>query len=327
MDSVSQLVLGAAVSVAAMGRKAPLWQAALVGAVCGTLPDLDVFVDHGDAIRNMTLHRTESHALLWLTLFSPLLAWLIAGIVRQKQQWMHWWVAVWLALITHPLLDLMTVYGTQLGLPLTDFPYAIGSIYIIDPLYTLPLLICLLVAICLRDKRGLWWNSLGLTLSTLYLGWSILAQNYATEQVKAEIARQHLPAQQLLVTPTAFNTLVWRVLVMTPQGYAESYYSLLSQQRPLRFSYHSRGEELYQRYQGDWNVERVAWFSHGFFAMREQQGQLMIADLRMGEEPDYTFTFNLGRQGTGKQADFRPTRQPLQRPSVSAAFRELWERL
>jgi len=327
MDSVSQLVLGAAVSVAVMGRKAPLWQAALVGAVCGTLPDMDVFVDHGDAIRNMTLHRTESHALIWLTLASPLLAWLIAGIVRQKQLWVRWWVAVWLALITHPLLDLMTVYGTQLGLPLTDFPYAISSIYIIDPLYTLPLLICLVVALCLRGKRGLWWNSLGLTLSTLYLGWSMVAQSYATHQVKAEIARQQIPAQQLLVTPTAFNTLVWRVLVMTPQGYAESYYSLLSQQRPLKFSHHDSGAALYQRYKGDWYVDRVAWFSHGFFAMREQQGKLMITDLRMGEEPDYTFTFNLGDQGEGQQADFRPTREPLPRPSVSGSFRELWERL
>ena len=83
MDSVSQLVLGASVTMAVMGRRALLWQSALVGAFCGTLPDLDVFLDHGDAIRNMTLHRTESHALIWLTLLSPLLAWLTAGVLKQ----------------------------------------------------------------------------------------------------------------------------------------------------------------------------------------------------------------------------------------------------
>lgn len=324
MDSVSQLVLGASVAVAAMGRKAPLWQAALVGAVCGTLPDMDVFIDHGDAIRNMTFHRTETHALFWLTLVSPLLAWLIAGLFRQKQQWLRWWIAVWLALITHPLLDLMTVYGTQLGLPFSDFPYALSSIYIVDPLYTLPLLICLLTALCLRGTRGLWWNGLGLTLSTLYLGWSVLAQSYVTHQVEAEMARQKVSADRLLVTPTAFNTLVWRVLVMTPQGYAESFYSLLSQQRPLKFSYHDRGASLYQRYKGDWYVERIAWFSHGFFAMRQQQGKLIITDLRMGEDPRYTFTFDLGRPGEEKR---HPTRQPLPRPTLSASFSALWHRL
>jgi len=38
--------------------------------VAGTLPDLDVLVDHGDPIRNMVLHRAETHAPIWLTLFS-----------------------------------------------------------------------------------------------------------------------------------------------------------------------------------------------------------------------------------------------------------------
>jgi inner membrane protein len=78
MDSLSQLALGAAVGVAVMGRRTAVWKAAVWGAVCGTLPDLDVVIDYGDPIRNMTLHRAESHAFFYLTLLSPLLAWLIA---------------------------------------------------------------------------------------------------------------------------------------------------------------------------------------------------------------------------------------------------------
>ena len=74
MDSVSQLALGAAVGVAVMGRRTAVWKAALWGAVAGTLPDLDVFFDYGDAIRNMTQHRSHSHALFWLTLGAPVLA-------------------------------------------------------------------------------------------------------------------------------------------------------------------------------------------------------------------------------------------------------------
>ncbi len=74
MDSLTQVALGAAVGVAAMGRRTAVWKAALWGGVCGTLPDLDVLVDYGDAVTNMTRHRAESHALFWLTLTSPLLA-------------------------------------------------------------------------------------------------------------------------------------------------------------------------------------------------------------------------------------------------------------
>ncbi|MEK9953086.1 MAG: metal-dependent hydrolase, partial [Curvibacter sp.] len=68
MDSVSQLALGAAVGVAVMGRRTSLLQSAGWGTVLGTLPDLDVFIDHGDPLLNMVLHRAESHALFWLTL-------------------------------------------------------------------------------------------------------------------------------------------------------------------------------------------------------------------------------------------------------------------
>ena len=104
MDSLSQIALGAAVSVAVMGRRTAVWKAALWGAVAGTLPDLDVLIDHGDAIRNMVLHRGETHALFWLTLFSLPFAAGVAWLSREWVLWRRWWLAMWLALVTHPLL-------------------------------------------------------------------------------------------------------------------------------------------------------------------------------------------------------------------------------
>lgn len=324
MDSVSQFVLGASVSVAVMGRRVPLWQAAAVGAVCGTLPDLDVFLDHGDAIRNMTLHRTESHALLYLTLVSPLLAWLIAGLFRRGVTWQAWWPAIWLALITHPLLDLMTVYGTQLGLPVTDYPYAIGSIYIVDPLYTLPLVICLGVALWRRGDRGLRWNQAGLALSTLYLVWSVVIQGIACGQIKQALAEQSIPTDKVLVTPTAFNTLVWRSVVITPARYGEMYWSLLSPGRPLHITWRPRHPELFEQLKGNAYAERVAWFSHGFYAMNTRDGNITIADLRMGEGQNYIFTFNLG---TPQQPEVHPQRLPSARSALRNSFSTLADRL
>ena len=124
MDSVTQLVLGSAVSIATLGRRTAVWKAALWGGIAGTLPDLDALIDHGDAILNMVLHRSESHALLYLTLLSAPLAWLVSRLHRQPDLFNRWWLALWLALVTHPLLDWMTVYGTQLLLPFTHTPYA-----------------------------------------------------------------------------------------------------------------------------------------------------------------------------------------------------------
>eukprot|EP01031_Cornospumella_fuschlensis_P006459 gene6459-8028_t len=66
--------LGAAVGIAVMGRRTAVWKAALWGGLCGTLPDLDAFIDHGDALLHMTRHRAESLALFVLTLAAPVLA-------------------------------------------------------------------------------------------------------------------------------------------------------------------------------------------------------------------------------------------------------------
>src|SRR5687768_16802159 len=124
-----------------MGRRTAAWKAALWGGLAGTLPDLDVLIDQGDALRNMVLHRAESHSLFWLTLASPVLAGLPALLHGEQAGFRRWWLAMWLALVTHPLLDAMTVYGTQLLLPFTNHPFGVGSMFIIDPLYTLPLLV------------------------------------------------------------------------------------------------------------------------------------------------------------------------------------------
>src|SRR5262245_46312858 len=155
MDSLTHVVFGASLGVAVMGRRTAVWKAALWGAVCNTLPDLDVFINHGDAIRNVTFHRSESHALFYLTLASPVVAAIIATLNREWALFKRWWLAAWLLLISHPLLDLMTVYGTQIALPFTDRPFGLGSIFIIDPLYTLPLLVGLAGALVVRGDTRL----------------------------------------------------------------------------------------------------------------------------------------------------------------------------
>ena len=76
MDSITQLALGAAVGEATAGRQAGR-RALLWGAVCGTLPDLDVFIPLGDAVRDFTYHRSASHSLFVLAALTPLMVWLI----------------------------------------------------------------------------------------------------------------------------------------------------------------------------------------------------------------------------------------------------------
>lgn len=325
MDSLSQLALGAAVGVAVMGRRTAIWKAALWGGLCGTLPDLDAFIDHGDPISNMTLHRGNSHALFWLTLAAPVIAWLIARWHRETAQWPRWALAVWLALVTHPLLDLMTVYGTQLLRPFTDHPYGIGSIFIIDPLYTVPLLVGLGGALFSQQPRALRWNAAGLMLSTAYLGWSFAAQQHVEGIAREALHRQGLQAERLLVTPTAFNTVLWRVVTITPEGYAEGFRSLLDEGAGMQFDRFERGEALYAPLRDGWHVRRLAWFSHGFFKLERRGSEVRMSDLRMGQEPYYTFTFVVAERGNSPDVAVTP-RLVGQRPDLRRGLTWMWQR-
>ncbi len=99
MDSLSQVVLGASVGGAVMGRT--LGRSALLGgALLGTLPDLDVLIDYGDAVANFTEHRGFSHSLLVLLPVSLLLAWVLQRWRPAITLW-RWWAFTGLCLLTH----------------------------------------------------------------------------------------------------------------------------------------------------------------------------------------------------------------------------------
>lgn len=293
MDSLTQIALGSAVAVAVVGKHSSVRKAALWGAVAGTLPDMDVFVDYGDALSNMVYHRAQTHALLYLTLFSPFLAALICRIHGEFKLFNHWWLAIWLVLITHPLLDTMTVYGTQLLLPFSDYPFGVASIFIIDPLYTLPLLIAIIWA-CFWPKKWLAASVFGLGLSSAYLLWTVVAQHQVTQLVKQQLIG--VPHQQVLVQPTPINTALWRVLVMTPDGYLEGFYSLTDRSRYIEFNHTPLDHSLLLRYRLHPEVQTLARFSHGFFSLVKQDEQLILSDLRMGLQGNYAFSFIIDPQ-------------------------------
>jgi inner membrane protein len=215
MDSFTQATLGAAVTVAVMHRHIAVWKAAVIGGVAGTLPDLDVFIDHGDAITNMLRHRAETHALFWLSLASLPLAALAARVTASFALWRRWWLALWLALVTHPLLDVLTLYGTRLALPFSDHPFSIGSVFFVDPAVTTPWLVGVLVAVVSsRQAATLRANRIGLAVGALYLGWTVAAQHFVLLQARASLAAAGIVAERTLATPTAFNTLLWRVVAI-----------------------------------------------------------------------------------------------------------------
>lgn len=325
MDSLTQIALGAAVGGAVLGRsqgsRAFLW-----GAVVGTLPDLDSFVDFGSPVADFTFHRGYSHALLVQTLAAPVIAALINALHRGgRRRYGGWLLAVWLILITHSLLDTLTIYGTQLALPFSDYPFGVGSIFIIDPLYTLPLLVGVIAALRLRREpaRAQKWNAVGLALSTAYLCWGLAAQQIVLERAREALAAEGVAYDRLLATPTPFNTVLWRIVAVGDGEYLEGFHRIGADAAP-EFHVYPRRTELLADIRDAWPVQRLRYFTKGFYGVRREGDRVVMTDLRMGIQPYYSFAYEVGRIGRNEVHALTPEKRVrIERPALAAIFDDL----
>lgn len=329
MDSITQAVLGAAVGEAALGRRVG-GRAAAWGAVLGTLPDLDVLLDYGGPVANFTFHRTESHALFWLSLAALPIGWVLARLHRDAGAGVGGWTwLAWLALVTHPLLDALTIYGTQLGLPFTNHPYGTGSVFIIDPAFTLPLLAGLLLALCTSRARpfGRRANAIGLAVGVAYLGYGLAAQAHVESYAARALARDGVAYEQLRATPSPFNGVLWRVLATTPRGYCEGFRSLLDGTAPLSYRCFENDRGRLALLGDSWTAARLAWFSRGYYKVEiEDDSRLVVTDLRMGFEPWYVFSFVLADVVDGRVVP-RATEEQRGLRAPGSAFGWVWRRI
>lgn len=331
MDSLTQMLLGA--SVAALAVPPHHRRRALVaGAALATLPDLDAvplaFFD--DPVTRMTWHRGPSHSLLVLTPFGWLVwAWLKSWWTPVREAPKRWLAAILLALLTHPLLDAFTVYGTQILWPLPMRPVMWSTLFIIDPVYTLPLLAGVVAAVWLGRADGARrWLLAGVALSTAYIGWSVVAKAMIEREAERSLAAIGLADAPRFSVPLPFNTLLWRVVAMTPDGFVEGERSLVADQGPIRFRRYRSDTAAFGAVADFVAVERLTWFNHGFMKAEARDGKLVLSDLRMGTEPDYTFRFAVAETRSTEWHEIPP--EQLRFPweaqrRLSGLWTRIWE--
>lgn len=334
MDTLTQAALGAAVGHACWHRQLGR-SALLLGAALGVLPDLDVLVyPFLDEIQKLYWHRGESHSLIFATLGSLLLAW-----VWRKTRWRDKLsprraaAGLFLVLVTHYAIDFFNVYGTQLLAPLSRHGFRVGNLFVVDPLYTLPLLAGVITAAIRKGRAGMRANRAGLILSSLYVLFSLVAHGYADHIFRHQLAARNIEVQTSLTGATPMNTLLWRHVARTPDAVLVGYYSLIADRpgQKIRFHRIPRNAELVEPYRGQRNLEAIEWFSQGLWVARQTDQGLELADLRFGElrmkadDPPDQWRFFFA-WGIGKDPDLL-----LPLPRASDGFGEalgvLWRQL
>jgi len=330
MDSLTQIVLGAAVGEAVLGKKVGN-KAMLYGAIAGTIPDLDIFTSFfTDPITATEWHRGFSHSIFFSVLFAPIFGFLISKIEKkQEATWKGWsWLMFW-GLFTHPLLDAHTTWGTQLFWPL-DMRLAYKNIFVVDPLYTLPFLVCLILA--MRQKRTSTrrkkYNTIGLLLSSGYLLLTLALKGVSYYKFKSNLEKQGMSYERISNRPSPFNTILWAAIIEQEDNYLMGEYSLFDT-KPIRFTSFPKNHELLGSLSKEDKIKRLIKITQDWYVIEEKKGELYFNDLRFGlmsldpNEDRFAFSYKIiaGKEGVTVEE------QPKYKEDVEKILSLLWERI
>ena len=337
MDSITQIVLGAACGEAVLGKKIGN-RALLFGAIGGTIPDLDVFIGKllfNNEIDAMAFHRGFMHSFLFAILaavgFGMLVFWIYNrgkrfGMTTQKE-WMWLFFA---SIFTHPILDSFTAYGTQLFAPFSNYRVAFNNISVADPMYTLPFLIALIVVMCFNrtsTKRRLFLQ-IGLGVSSLYMLLTLVNKYHVNGVYKQSLADQKIEYLRFQTQPTILNNILWYGTAETTEAYYVGFYSILDAEATVS-KWHKlpKNHDYIEGMPKD--LETLAWFSSGFYNLNEtaDPDTFLFKDLRypLMDESDpnsSVFKFTITKKGDRWEA------APFYASDVSSdALDSFWTRL
>lgn len=407
MDSITQATLGAAVGYAVLGKKLGN-KAILVGAIAGTIPDLDIFsrlfLEH--EVYGLVYHRGISHSILFTLLASPFFAWLslqyyerawnkklgvqaslaigwslfyaailvaLGAGVYYSQSWIvmgifalflagalplyrslkwsilhreeveyqasfgQWTLMYGLAIFTHWLIDACTSYGTQIFEPFSNYRVAFNNISIIDPLYTVPMLLGLMAVLFVKnEKTKAFWNYMGIGLASLYMVSTFYSKSIMNQVVADNLKAQGIEYSDYITYPALLNTILWQTTVEADDAFYYGTYSLLDKEPKITFTKLPKNHDLIEKYHGEGYLEVLLWFSNGYYNINETaDGKLIFNNLRFGLmgmpedlniaiEDRYIFRFALVEKDG--QFDVQESRN-IDKIQPKAMLAYLWERI
>ncbi len=272
MDSLTQIVLGAAVGEAVLGKKVGN-KALLWGGIAGTIPDLDVLFINEDAIREIVVHRGFSHSIAFAVLMAPLLGWLVNWLYRKKNaaSFREWtWLIFW-SIFTHPLLDSLTAYGTQLFLPFSDYRVSIATVFVVDLFYTLPFLLSVIVLSFINRTSG--WrktvNYIGLVLSSAYLLTGIANKLWVSDIFRKDLVQGSPKMELVFAGTTPLNIVLWYGVAESDSAFHIGYYSFFDDTKEISWTAFPKNHHLIADIQDEYGIERLKWFSDQLYIVSE----------------------------------------------------------
>lgn len=282
MDSLTQAVLGAAIGELVLGKKMGN-KAALAGAIVGTIPDLDVALYlFYSPFEMLSIHRGLSHSIAFTLLGALLIAFILS-----KLRWFRGVpynvlvLFVWLGLFTHVLLDTFTAYGTQLLLPFSNQRLGFDSINVVDPVYTIPLIVGLAMSLWRETSHSSrsWYCGLGLIISSCYLILTLVNKQGVEASIKERMYEEGIEFSSIMTMPVGVANVNWYGVTKSSDSIYLLKHSVFSNSNPPIEAF-----PINDAYLDEVDVDmanKMRWFAKGFYTVEKVNGNIRVYNLQV----------------------------------------------
>ena len=287
MDPISQGTVGAAFAQS-IANKNNIIKVGVIGFVAGLAPDLDVLIRSStDPLLSLEYHRQFTHSLFFIPFGALIVALVIFPLVRRSLSLKTVYLASFLGYATHGLLDACTSYGTLLFWPFSNERVTWNNISIVDPLFTIPILVLVVSAIKTRKRL---FSFLAIGWMTFYLSLGFVQYERAfSAATELAHSRGHNP-ERLTLKPSFGNLILWKSIYQHKERfYVDAIRTVQSSiwcsgesVRVFDYQYHLPNLEKDSQQSKD--IERFRWFSQDYLGFDEDKN--LVTDVRYSMIPN-----------------------------------------
>jgi inner membrane protein len=335
MDSLSHIVIGAAIGETLLGKKIGRW-GMLLGAIANSIPDFDLFVTGlTDPRAYICDHRAHTHSLFIEALYAIPIAWLLVKLFKEKVSFKRMFLFMLACLWGHSLLDWCTNFGTQLLLPFTNENYSLNTLAIVDLLFTLPMLV--LVVIAMFYKKNIVRRH-KLARATLiycfaYLGLTFINKVQANSLVEESLARNNIVVSNYMTNPTMLNNVLWYGIGSNDSTVFIGEFSLLHKQNFITWHSYPRNQHLMHQSKSKKDVEILRWFSDPYTIAQANGDTLNIYAVKFGRtnmqenelQKTFVFHYKLYQKNGVEMMGMQQANET--NTNLKESFIDIWERI